>query len=432
MNLPSIKRLIARSAICVAAVVLCSGIALAQDETSDQDKNADGKTNADIQAAVQAALGQEMSLRSQHIAVAVEGAGSTAERITLSGSARCEYLKNEAGRVAADQDVAAMLENDLQVVVSGDDDDHAIVTCQEQEPQTADNQSAPPDNQSPPPAAAPSPGRGQAPPTPRPAYRQAPPPPPPPPASYAHASPPPPPPPPTSGDAPAQPAYQIAKNPVTLPLGTLIQLRTGESVDSKRAKGGEPVQFTMVEDVTFGGVLAIPRGATVHGMIASVKNVGAGRLTGNSELALQLTSLDLGGQSYPLQTDQFKVKAPGKGGRTARNIMGGALLGAVIGGAAGGGSGAAIGAAAGGGAGTAASAATSGPAAWIPAEAEVTFHLAAPVTVNPVDQQEADRLAQGLYPGGPTLNQRGPDGRRYYAPVYYRPYYFSGGYYSWH
>jgi hypothetical protein len=188
----------------------------------------------------------------------------------------------------------------------------------------------------------------------------------------------------------------------------------------------------MVEDVTFGGVLAIPRGATVHGMIASVKNVGAGRLTGNSELALQLTSLDLGGQSYPLQTDQFKVKAPGKGGRTARNIMGGALLGAVIGGAAGGGSGAAIGAAAGGGAGTAASAATSGPAAWIPAEAEVTFHLAAPVTVNPVDQQEADRLAQGLYPGGPTLNQRGPDGRRYYAPVYYRPYYFSGGYYSWH
>jgi len=66
----------------------------------------------------------------------------------------------------------------------------------------------------------------------------------------------------------------------------------------------------VIQDVTFGGVLAIPRGATVHGVIADAKNVGSGTLTGSSELALQLTSLDLGGQTYPLQSDLFKVKAP--------------------------------------------------------------------------------------------------------------------------
>lgn len=396
MNLPSIKRLIAPLVVFAAAAFLCGGIALAQEESSAQDKNVDGKTNADIQAAVQAALGQETVLLKQHITVAVEGAGSTAERITLSGTIRCAYLKDEAGRIAEDQDVTAMLENNLQIVVPSpeDDDDFAINTCNEQEPQTA-SQPAPSQDQSAPQAsAAPSPSQAQAP--------------------------------------PPQPAYQFAKAPVTVPSGTLLQLRTGASVDSKRAKSGEPVQFTVIEDVTLGGVLAIPRGATVHGMIADVKNVGAGRLTGSSELALQLTSLDLAGQSYPLQTDQFKVKAPGKGGRTARNIMGGALLGGVIGGAAGGGRGAAIGAAAGGGAGTAVSAATSGPAAWIPAEAQVTFHLAAPVTVNPVNEQETAQLAQGLNPGGPNLNQRGPDGRRFYPPAHFRPYYFSDGYYSWH
>jgi hypothetical protein len=227
---------------------------------------------------------------------------------------------------------------------------------------------------------------------------------------------------------------------VTIPQGTLLQLRTSEPVDSKRARGGEPVQFTVIQDVAFNGVLAIPRGATVHGVIADVKK-NTGELTGSDRLALQLTSLDLGGYSYPLQSDLFSIKGPGKGGRTAGNIIGGTLLGAIIGGAAGGGGGAAIGAVAGGTVGTAASAATSGPRAWIPAEALVTFHLAAPVTVRPVDQAEAARLAQGLYPGGPNLYRRGyyarpPNGYAspypaYYGPVYYRPYYYAGGFYYW-
>jgi hypothetical protein len=145
------------------------------------------------------------------------------------------------------------------------------------------------------------------------------------------------------------------------------------------------------------------------------------------------------GQSYPLQSDMFKVKGPGKGGRSAGNVVGGALIGAIIGGAIGHGEGAAIGAVAGGGAGMAASAASSGPGVWIPAEALVSFHLAIPVTVQPVTAQEAMRLAQGLNPGGPNLYRRGPypppNGYRpypyAYAPVYYRPYYYAGGYYYW-
>jgi len=238
--------------------------------------------------------------------------------------------------------------------------------------------------------------------------------------------------------APQAPAYQIAKGPVTIPQGMLLQLRTSEAVDSKRAKDGEPVQFTVIQDVTLGGVLAIPRGATVHGVITESKNVGAGKLAGSSELALKLTSLDLGGRSYPLDSDEFKVQSPNKAGQTVASGLGGAIVGAIIGTAAGGrggrGEGAGIGAGAGAGAGILASAASPGLRAWIPAEALVTFHLKAPVTVDPVSPQEAARLAQGLYPGGPSLYRRAYyPYRPYYAypPVYYRPYYMDGGYYYW-
>lgn len=244
--------------------------------------------------------------------------------------------------------------------------------------------------------------------------------------------------------APAPAEYAQAEGPVTLPQGTMLQLRTSESVDSHRAEAGTPVQFTVIQDVAYGGVLAIPRGAVVHGVVTETKE--AGQLAGKPELALTLNSLDLGGRTYPLQTDQFMVKGPNKAAGTAGKAVFGALLGAVIGGAAGGGTGAAIGAVAGGGAGTVASAASRGTPAWIPAEALVTFRLTQPVTVTPVGPQEAARLAQGLYRGGPRLHRRGypqygPYGPRFaggygypyggYPPVYYRPYYMMGGFYYW-
>jgi hypothetical protein len=238
-----------------------------------------------------------------------------------------------------------------------------------------------------------------------------------------------------------QPVQQYAQEQpssgrVTLPEGTLLQVRTSEAVDSKRARDGTPIQFTVIRDVSFGDVLAIPRGATVRGMVTEIRK--SGEFGGSSEIALRLISLDLGGRSYPLQSDLFKVKGPNKAGKTARNIFGGALLGALVGGFVDRGTGAAIGAAAGAGAGTAVSAASPGPGAWIPAEALVDFRLAAPVTVTPVSPQEAMRLTQELYPGDPSLYRRGyyPYARPYtyqyaYPPVYFRPYYSVGGLYSW-
>ena len=138
------------------------------------------------------------------------------------------------------------------------------------------------------------------------------------------------------------------------------------------------------------------------------------------------------GKSYALDVDPFEVQGPNKAGRTAGNAIGGAIFGAIIGGAVGqggGGEGAAIGAAAGGVGGTAASAATPGPRVWIPAEAQMDFHLNQPLTVTPVTRQEAQRLAENAPPPSqrPTLYRRGPYYRYAYPPppppgYYYRPY----------
>jgi hypothetical protein len=246
-----------------------------------------------------------------------------------------------------------------------------------------------------------------------------------------------------------QPAYRAATGPVTIAPGANLVLRTSGSLDTKHAKDGAPVDFLLMQDVAVNGVLAIPRGATFHGFVAESKQ--AGTLAGSAELSLQLTSVDLGGQNYPLQTEAFLVKGPNKAGHTVGNALAGGLIGTIIGCAAGRGVGCAIGAGAGVAAGTAASAASSGPNVWIPAEARVDFRLSQPLTVNPVSAEEAQRMAQGITSGGPTLYQRGYDpngaypppppyyvanpygyGSPYgYAPVYYRPYYMVGEYHYW-
>jgi hypothetical protein len=236
----------------------------------------------------------------------------------------------------------------------------------------------------------------------------------------------------------AQPVLSPDAEPLTLAAGTALVLRTSVSLSSKQAQVGQAVIMTVIQDVSVNGLLAIPRGAAVHAEIVDSKQ--AGEFSGTPELALSLKSLDLGGKNYPLQANLFRVKGPSKTSQTVGNVVGAGLLGTIIGCAVGKGAGCAVGAGVGVAAGTAISSAQGDAGAWIPAEARVDFLLTEPVTVAPVTEAEAQRLAQGLNTGdGPVLNQRnapGPRryvGRRYYTnpAVHYRPYTLEGGFYYW-
>jgi len=203
--------------------------------------------------------------------------------------------------------------------------------------------------------------------------------------------------------------------PVTLTKGMLLAVRTSEPLDSKKVKPGDYFQATVAQSVYVGNVLAIPRGAQVTGRIVDVKKPG--ELKGGASIALQLTTLNLGGNSYSLATDVFDTSSPGKGGYTAANTVGTTALGAVIGAIAGGGPGAAIGAAAGAGVGLGASAATPGPRSVVPPESVLTFHLASEATVQPVSYQEANQLEASSAPPA----RRYPPGPYGYGPAGYAP-----------
>jgi hypothetical protein len=213
--------------------------------------------------------------------------------------------------------------------------------------------------------------------------------------------------------------------PVTLTSGMLLPIRTSEPLDSKKVKPGDYFQGTVAQSVYVGNVVAIPRGAQVTGRVVDVKKPG--ELKGGASIALQLTTLNLGGNSYALATDIYNTNSPGKGGYTAGNAVGGAALGAVIGAIAGGGPGAAIGAVAGTGVGLGASAATPGPRSVLPPEALVTFHLTTPATVQPLSAQEAYQLEASSAPQGqgPGYDRRQPPPYGYapgYGPGYGAPY----------
>jgi hypothetical protein len=160
---------------------------------------------------------------------------------------------------------------------------------------------------------------------------------------------------------------------VTIPGGTSLTVRLGQSVGSKISQPGQSFSATLADPVEVNGKTVIPAGAAATGTVVDAKPLG--RFKGGALLQLQLTSINIHGTEHQIQTSAVSQTEKGKGKRTAVLAGGGAGLGALIGGLAGGGKGAAIGAAAGAGAGGAGAAFTGNKEIVMPAESAVTFTL---------------------------------------------------------
>jgi hypothetical protein len=106
-----------------------------------------------------------------------------------------------------------------------------------------------------------------------------------------------------------------------------------------------------------------------------------GRFAGGASLTLRLNSVDIHGTDHSIKTSAVAQTEKGKGKRTAVLAGGGAAVGALIGGLAGGGKGAGIGALAGGGAGTGGAAFTGNKDIVLPAESALTFTLSQPLEI---------------------------------------------------
>ncbi|NYF80465.1 BON domain-containing protein [Granulicella arctica] len=215
---------------------------------------------------------------------------------------------------------------------------------------------------------------------------------------------------------------QVGGRPVTVPPGSLLRIRINEGLDSKHTQPGTPFDAIVLNDVVADGAVAIPRGASVQGVVVDAKSGGV--IKGHGELQLKLTQVTLGGATFPITSNVWTRDSADKSGQTIGSAVGMGAFGALIGAVAGGGPGAAIGAAAGGAAGIGTSAASGSRQVMIPSEAILTFHLTQPAPMTTISQAEMDRLSYGVPAGAPQMRRRyPPPPPGYYGPAYYaRPY----------
>jgi len=152
-----------------------------------------------------------------------------------------------------------------------------------------------------------------------------------------------------------------------------------DQVGSKISQPGQTFGGTLAKPVEVDGEVVIPAGARVEGEVVDAKPLG--HFKGGALLELKLDSVRVNGQPMPVETSLFTQTLKGKGKRTGVMAGGGAGLGALIGGLAGGGKGAAIGALAGGGAGAAGAAYTGNKEIVLPAESAIPFTLKKSLTI---------------------------------------------------
>ena len=163
------------------------------------------------------------------------------------------------------------------------------------------------------------------------------------------------------------------QNTVTVPAGTSILVRMVDAIDSSTRKSGYRFTATLETNLRVGKVTVAPRGTKVYGHLIYASS--AGRFAGSSDLTIELTDIVIDDTAYPIATNAYAIKGSGEGKHTARDVIGGAGLGALIGGIAGGGKGAGIGVLAGAAGGTALAATKKGEQISIPSESLVEFRL---------------------------------------------------------
>jgi hypothetical protein len=186
---------------------------------------------------------------------------------------------------------------------------------------------------------------------------------------------------PAPAPAPA-PSRSVAENPappvrqprfVTIPSGTPLHVRLQDALDTGVNKSGDTFHAILDQDLRINGSLVAPRGSVAEGKLTQVDP--SGRFEGRASMSIQLISLVIDRQTYPVQTEILSFEGDSVGKKTVTKVGAGAGLGAIIGAIVGGGKGAAIGAAAGAGAGGATAAATNKKELRFEAEHQLSFAL---------------------------------------------------------
>jgi hypothetical protein len=153
--------------------------------------------------------------------------------------------------------------------------------------------------------------------------------------------------------------------------GTEVTIRLIDNIDSEKNDPGSTFRASVEDAIVEDGREIVPRGADALVKLAAEKD--SGKLSGKTELTLQLVSVTVNGRPYLINSTNYVQASKSRTGRTVKSAAAVGAIGAIIGGIAGGGKGAAIGAGAGAAAGAGSQVFMKGQRVKIPSETELTF-----------------------------------------------------------
>jgi hypothetical protein len=184
--------------------------------------------------------------------------------------------------------------------------------------------------------------------------------------------------------APARPEPPPAPVPVfdelVVPSASVVGLQIETPVSSERAKVEDRVEARVLRDVLVDGRTAVPAGARAIGAVTLVEQ--GGKMKERARLGVRFHTLVLAdGTELPMRTETILREGQSPAGESARKIGGAAVGGAILGAIMGGKKGAIIGGATGAAGGSAVVMAGDRNPATLPVGAVVTVRLSAPVTV---------------------------------------------------
>jgi len=163
---------------------------------------------------------------------------------------------------------------------------------------------------------------------------------------------------------------------VTIPAGTEVYVRTIDPIDTEHGHVGEAFRASLDKPIVADNQTIVPRRSDVFLKLIDVQS--AGKLSGTSQLQIQLDKIFIGKDSYTVVTNTFTKTGSSEGKKAARNVGVGAAVGGILGGILGGTKGAVIGAGAGGGGGAVIS---KGEQIRLDSETELMFRLENPLDV---------------------------------------------------
>ena len=179
-------------------------------------------------------------------------------------------------------------------------------------------------------------------------------------------------------DPPPPPQPQFEE--VIVPASVVIGLQVTTALSSERSQVEDRVEARVTRDVIAADRLAIPAGSRVLGSVTVVER--GGKVKERARLGVRFHTLVLAdGTQVALRTDSVFREGDSPSSESARKIGGAAIGGAILGAILGGGKGAVVGGATGAAGGTAVVMAGDRNPATLPAGTVVTVRLTSPVTV---------------------------------------------------